>query len=67
VLRTLSLSALLDLTPAQTRAKGFILWTPSFCSDEAPPSTRQDLAALDPPLYSKASAAFAVFCLHRPL
>ena len=46
----LSFPAPLGLTPAQTRAKGFILWTPSLCPDEALPSTRQDLAALDPPL-----------------
>jgi hypothetical protein len=48
-LRAPSFSAPLGLTPAQARAKGFILWTPSLFPGEALPSTRQDLAALDPP------------------
>jgi hypothetical protein len=38
----------LGLTPAQTRAIGFILWTPFILPGEAPPSTRQDFAALAP-------------------
>jgi hypothetical protein len=46
--RALSFPAPLGLTPAQPRAKGFILWTPSLFPDGALPSTRQDLAALDP-------------------
>jgi hypothetical protein len=34
---------------AQTRTTGFILWTPFPFPDGAPPSTRQDFAALHPP------------------
>ncbi len=37
-----------QIAPTQTRAKGYILWTPSVAPDGAPPATRQNLAALDP-------------------